>query len=156
MVRSDNSLKVDFGVTRAFGNADIGTRGLLRGWAAPEPAHVWNDGYVAELAVAAPLKDIGATRRVTFEGAPFVSAAHPQQDITLFANGLFAGFWRLGQSDEPVTLDAILPPHYWLAGPDESKITFSFLTPGAVSPAQIGAAADNRRLAFSFQSLLIR
>ena len=113
MVRSTNFLKIDFGVIRAFGNTDIGPRGLLRGWAAPEATHVWNDGFVAELAVSAPLKEVGATRRVTFEGSAFVSAQHPHQDVTLFANGLFAGFWRLGQSDQPVIMEALLPPHFW-------------------------------------------
>ena len=156
MVRSANSLKIEFGVTRYFGNIDIGDQGLVRGWAQPEAAHVWNDGHVAELAVGLTPKDIGLVRRVTFEGLPFVSERHTHQDVTLFANGLFAGFWRLPQSAEPVSLEALLPPHYWLPGPDESKIVFSFLTPDAVSPAELGAAADNRRLAFSLHSILIR
>jgi hypothetical protein len=81
------------GITRFFGVADIGKRGLVRGCSEPEEAHVWNDGPDAQLLMT--LNPPSRTCTLMVEGKRYIRGNHRQQEVTLFANGLRMGYWLL-------------------------------------------------------------
>jgi len=87
------ALNTDIGVVRCFGGDDIREAGMVRGWAAPEDAHSWNDGPEAVLVLAADRPDFPCA--LVVEGAPLIVPARQRQDATLYVNGLRLGFWRL-------------------------------------------------------------
>src|SRR5579863_935874 len=52
MMQRDTALDCEPGVIRLFGAADIGSRGMVSGWSAPEEGHAWNDGPEASYCIS--------------------------------------------------------------------------------------------------------
>lgn len=146
-------LEYELGVTRSFGQIDIGARGLLRGWATPEESHVWNDGNVSEILVKS---SPGApVRSLVIEGQPYIRPQQPVQDLQIFGNGLFLDFRRFSHSSSQVAIAVAVPSEVDLAFSESGLLRLAMVMPNAVSPSDIGAGDDSRQLAFCFQTLLL-
>lgn len=145
-------LSLQAGTPRRFGVEDIGETGMLSGWAGAEPGHAWNDGVDATLLVA--------TRRqpgpveLVFSVEPYVTRQNPSQELTLYANGARAGYWRLGRR-EVVSLSAWIDPGWWREVAERAVLRLVFHMPQSVSPAELGECQDFRRLGLSFRDIAI-
>lgn len=146
-------LAYEMGVTRSFGRIDIGSHGLVRGWATPEDSHVWNDGNVSEILIkstpGAPV------RSLLIEGQPYIRPQQPTQDLQIFGNGLMLDFRRFSHSSSQVAVAVSVPGEVNLAFNDAGLLRLVMVMPNAVSPSDIGAGDDSRQLAFCFQTLLL-
>jgi hypothetical protein len=140
------------GVVRLFGIADIGQNGLVSGWAFPEEGHTWNEGYDAVLAVSAASPPGPCS--VVVEGEPYVSRQQPVQDVTIYANGRRAGFWRLSERTE-FDLQAPIEPEWWFERGDIWTLKLVFHLPNSVRPCDIGDGADGREIGFCFRTFQI-
>lgn len=147
------SASLELGVTRLFGNGDIGSEGLVSGWASPEDAHTWNDGSeaVMELTVQKPEQPY----TLEFEGAPFVHAVCPSQEITLYCNGFRICSWKL---DHPAahTLVTNIEPEQLFLRENKAFARLAWVLPNSTRPADVKLNDDGRRLGFCFRSLTIR
>jgi hypothetical protein len=108
--------------------------------------HTWNDGYVASVRfqVLGPI-DNGELK---ISGDPFIVDSIPSQEITAYLNGLWIGFSRFRAAATlvcPIGHSYLVPGHNRL----------SFVMPNAVSPSEIGAGSDRRRLAFAFRQVAL-
>ena len=141
------------GVVRLFGTADIGARGQIAGWGEPEDGHVWNDGHEATLLIAVP---VPAPRLLLLIGGePYISRIRPAQEVTLFANGLRIGFWRLSQRAD-TTLSVTLEPEWWLRRGGRAVMRFGLHLPNSVRPKDIADGPDGRELGFCFRSICLQ
>jgi hypothetical protein len=106
--------------------------------------HTWNDGNVSSIGfqVLGPIED-GALQ---ITGDPFIVEGVPAQDVFAYLNGLWIGFSR---SRETTTLVCPIGHRYVIPGQNR----LSFVMPDAISPREIGAGADMRRLAFAFRTI---
>ncbi len=152
LVLTDSTLALQISVIRSFGLQDISTAGLVGGWAAPEEAHTWNDGPETVLALTALRPDFRCV--LVVEGAPLVGPANPRQDITLYANGLRVGFWRL-TSPRQAKLEALIEPGHWRAQGMEGFITLAFHLPNSLRLSTVQPDGDDRELGFCFRTLAI-
>ncbi|WP_459696627.1 hypothetical protein [Acidisoma sp. C75] len=141
-----------FGVTRLFGNHDLGESGLISGWAGPEDGHVWNDG--PEALMHAVFEPTNRPVTLTIEGIPFLGGTIPFQDLTLYVNGARLGFWRLSQP-KVCTIEAIIEPEHIFLRQGYSVLSCAFHMPGATRPVEIGLGSDTRALAFCFHSICL-
>jgi hypothetical protein len=143
----------EIGTTRLFGNYDLGSAGMLSGWAPPEDPHNWNDGPEASLQVILS----GAVRRalkITIEGSPFIGGNTTFQDLTLYVNGARIGFWRLTQS-KSYTLTAVVESEHLFERGSNTVLNCAFYLPMSVKPADISLGKDTRALGFCFRSIAI-
>jgi hypothetical protein len=140
------------GLPRSFGTEDIGSGGLVSGWAAPEPGHTWNDGIDATLRIA--LRRADQPLSLTLAAEPFVTRQNPTQDVTIYANGARAGFWRL--TERHVTqMVAWIDPIWWRLQDGGSVLRIVVHLPQSVSPAELGSGEDVRQLGLSCRSILL-
>jgi hypothetical protein len=144
------SLDLQVGHTARFGTDGLGRAGLLGGWANNEESHVWNDGVTAALLVS----DAGypPPLMVGVSGQPYIPQPDWRQDITLYANGWFAGFWRLVDDVDSV-LQARIEPEWWIIRNERAWLRLTFLLPNSVSPAEASGGGDGRQLAFCFRTI---
>jgi hypothetical protein len=150
----DNMLAYEAGVIRFFGKNDIGTNGLLKGWAKPEDMHAWNDGQVAELLLSN--ETAGDVSLIVIEGQAYVNSQAPFQDITMFANGLFVGFWRLREGDSGKhRIEAEVGADLGVSYAGTGILRLTFLMPLSIRPSELGVGDDHRQLAFCFHSLMV-
>jgi hypothetical protein len=149
---SDVGLDLEFGLTRLFGQADLGEGGLVSGWAVPEDQHTWNDGIDAVLTASVRTSDSAC--RLTFEGEPFLPVDVGMQDIFLFVNGFRVGFWRLREA-RTYALSAIIEPEQFFIRDENSLLKFVWHIPRSVRPADIGLGLDTRELGFCFRTLTL-
>ncbi len=140
------------GVSRSFGKFDIGTSGLLSGWAVPEEAHVWNDGPEVVLKVRTPTSQ--GSLHVTFEGTPFLNASCDSQDVTLYANGYFVGFWRLTEQKD-YQIRVTLEPEQLHHRDGTAVIKLIWYVPHSVRPSEVAAGNDTRELGFCFHAISV-
>lgn len=147
------SLRVDPGIIRLFGKADIANRGLISGWAAPEEGHTWNDGLEAVQSLEAVQPPAGAVT-LTVEGVPYVFGEARRQDITLYANGYRVGFWRMPER-RVATLVARIEPEQWVVRRGLAYLNLTWHLPDSMRPADLGDGADGRNIGFAFRTLLI-
>ncbi len=145
-------LPYELGVARQFGLADIGRQGLLSGWSTPEDSHVWNDGPEAVLALVTEMPAGPVVMSV--EGAPFINARQPFQEVTLYANGWRLGFWRF-RENAPVIMEAVVQPEQFFSRPEGAQLNLVWHLPSAVRPSDIGLSSDGRELGFVFRMLTI-
>jgi hypothetical protein len=151
-VRRLSMLWMQPGETRHFGTEDIGTAGLLAGWAAAEPGHAWNDGFDATLRIATDRAD--QPMLLTLAAEPYVTRQNPIQDVTVYANGARAGFWRLTARDVaemPIWID----PSWWTMQDGSATLRLVVFLPQSVSPRELGDGEDMRLLGLSFRSLTL-
>jgi len=146
------ALNTDIGVVRCFGGDDIREAGMVRGWAAPEDAHSWNDGPEAVLVLAADRPDFPCA--LVVEGAPLIVPARQRQDATLYVNGLRLGFWRLTEA-RTTQLEVLVEPSHWLARGDAGVLTLAWHLPDSLRLSSIEAAGDDRELGFCFRTLAL-
>jgi len=142
----------EIGMSRFFGQTDIGRAGLLHGWSDPEEAHVWNDGPEAALRLIT--RKPRTPYRLTFEGEPFLSKGCPRQDMTLFVNGLRLGFWRLTEP-RPHTLSVVIEPQQMFDRNGMTTLNLVWYLPTSVRPADVGLGSDYRELGVCFRMLTI-
>lgn len=146
-------LKTELGMIRLFGTEDINRQGLVRGWADPEDAHIWNDGPVAALSIGMNIPQEACILAV--EGEPFVSPRQPAQEITLYGNGIWLGFWRL-RSAEPSVMEAMVEPETFLCRGEDGVLNLTWHIPTSVRPSDIGVSGDGRELGFVFRTLVVK
>lgn len=146
-------LNTELGLMRLFGTEDIDRQGLVSGWAEPEDAHVWNNGPVAALSIAMNIPDEPC--RLVVEGEPFVSSRQPMQEITLYGNGIWLGFWRL-RNAEPSVMEALVEPETFFRRGEEGVLNLAWYIPTSVRPSDIGVSGDGRELGFVFRTLVVK
>ena len=146
-------LQVELAKPRMFGKADIGEQGLVRGWAVPEDGHTWNDGLEAVLSLEAPHQPLNAVT-LAVDGIPYVFGEAQRQELTLYANGSYVGFWRFTQR-QLVVIEARIESEQWVIRRGLAYLTLTWLMPGSSRPKEIGDGSDNRMLGFAFRSLCI-
>jgi hypothetical protein len=141
------------GVTRLFGNGDIGLSGLVSGWATPEDAHLWNDGAGAIMELTVPPPD----RRYTLEleGEPFIDSECPSQEMTLYCNGFWIGCWKF-EERKSYTLYTPIEPEQLFIRHDMAFARLVWLLPQSTRPAGSKWNDDGRRLGFCFRALTFR
>jgi hypothetical protein len=149
----DNALDCEPDVSRLFGLADIGTRGMLGGWSDPEEGHAWNDG--AEAGYAITMRPPCGRLMLVLVGEPYITRVRPLQELTIFGNGFRVGYWRLTQRTE-VTLSAPLEPEWWRMRKQQALMRLAFYLPHSVRPKDIADGPDSRELGFCFRSLCLR
>ncbi len=152
MLQMTDEVTCEPGVTRLFGDGDLGRHGLLSGWAAPEEGHVWNDGPEAVLRLRTGRPRAPCT--LTFEGEPFLGQGCARQDLVLYLNGFRIGFWRL---TEPRTyrLAATIEPEQLFERDGAAVARCIWHLPHSVRPAVLGQGTDTRELGFCFRTLTI-
>jgi hypothetical protein len=92
--------------------------------------------------------------RIRVEGAPFVQANVPSQEVTLYANGLRLGSWTL-TGDERVILEAEIEPEQWLVRDGAAIGKLRWHIPHSIAPGRIGFGSDERQLGFCFMSVTV-
>jgi|SRR5579872_5965488 len=150
MARRDHAIECEPGMVRLFGAGDIGTRGMVSGWAGPEEGHNWNDGPEAVMTLAI----IGPPRRLRLDvmGEPYITRVRPTQEVTLFGNGHRGPFRRLTTRAETL-LSILLDVSWWDMRGHQSWMRMIFHLPNSVRPKDIADGADGREIGFCFRSL---
>jgi len=146
------ALNTDIGVVRCFGSGDVRDAGMIRGWAAPEDSHSWNDGPEAVLMLATARPDFSCA--LVVEGAPLIVPARKRQDVTLYVNGLRLGFWRLTEAKN-TPLEVLVEPSHWLTRGDAAVLTLAWHLPDSLRLSTIEPADDDRELGFCFRTLAL-
>jgi hypothetical protein len=144
--------KCELGVTRLFGECDIGSNGLSSGWSVPEAAHVWNDGLESVFDVT--MRKARAECIFTFEGEPLLGGDCARQDILFFVNGYRIAFWRLVEA-KTHTLTAIVEPEQLFDRGDRVLARCVWHLPLSRRPVDLGLGTDTRELGFCFRSFTI-
>jgi hypothetical protein len=137
------------GVTRLFGNFDLAGTGLISGWSDPEDPHVWNDGPEAVLQIVT--EPVKRPVRLSIEGIPFIGGTCKFQDVSLYVNGMRAGFWRLRESKSYV-LSSTIEPEQTFERNGKSSLICAWHLPSSVRPVDMGLGKDTRELGFCFRS----
>ncbi len=145
-----SEMVLEIGVTRLFGNCDIGLPGLMFGWSEPEEAHAWNDGVEVVANVVAP--SIRKPTRFTFEGEPFLAGGNPHQTVTLYINGFRLGYWQLTEA-RTYRLSVIIEPEQLFHRQGNSIARCVWHLPESARPVNLGVGSDSRALGFCFRSL---
>ena len=145
-------LRIEPGVIRLFSKGDIGARGLLSGWAAPEEGHTWNDGIETAVLLEAEVPEGPVT--IVIEGTPYLYGQVSHQDVTLFANGYRVGFWRLTERRQ-IALTARIEPEQWFMRNGKASLRLVFNIPESIRPKELGDGADGRELGFAFCTIHI-
>ena len=153
MMQRDTALDCEPGVIRLFGAADIGSRGMVGGWSAPEEGHTWNDGIEAVygISVRPPLARFG----LIVMGEPYVTRARPAQELTLFGNGWRIAAWRMTARIDTV-LTVTLEPEWWFTRGGRSVMRLLFYLPNSSRPKDLNDGQDGREIGFCFRSICLR
>jgi hypothetical protein len=149
---SSDEVTYELGVTRLFGDCDIGTNGLSSGWSIPEAAHVWNDGLESVFEVT--MRKPRAECLLTFEGEPLLGGDCAQQDILLYVNGFRIAFWRLIEA-RTHKLSATIEPEQFFCRGERSLAKCTWHLPLSRRPVDLGLGSDTRELAFCFRSFTL-
>ena len=150
--KQNAALAMVCGTTRHFGLRDIGETGLLSGWAQAEHGHAWNDGIDATMLVSLPHHPGALVLELEVE--PFVTPHNPIQDLTLFASGARAGFWRVGKR-QVTRICTWLDPLWWRVEPNGVSMRLVLHMPLSVSPQDLGTCNDLRQLGFNYRSITL-
>jgi hypothetical protein len=127
-----------YGEVISFRAGGDSARFRTSGWAAPEPSGTWTDGPSASLTlrIARPTRNLLLS--MTLQG--HVSPPRlPQQTVELYVNREKLATWQVGQLGG---YTAIIPGR--LA--ERGLLVIDLHVPQAVSPAELGTSADQRRL----------
>lgn len=152
-MRDERFLRIEPGIIRLFGKADIGAQGAAGGWAAPEEGHSWNDGYDATLRVEVMQRPTTAMT-ITVEGTPYVFNEARRQDITLYANGYRLGSWRM-EERKSIALSARIEPEQWVERDGRVFAALTWHIPNSLRPAYNSDGSDDRCIGFAFGTLLL-
>jgi hypothetical protein len=146
-------LVLEPGVKRSFGLRDVGADGLVSGWATPEDDHIWNDGPTADLAIGT--RSAQSNYRLDVEARPFLAPGCASQDVTLFANGLFVGYWQLREAKHYV-LSANVDKGLFLRTSGLGVMKLTWLVPKSCRPSDLRLGNDHREIGLCFQSITLR
>ena len=115
------------------------------GWSGDlnDRTHTWTEGYVAKLRL--PLQSASNDRLLIVDVVP---PDGYEQDLFLFVNGSFGGFWSIKR---PVEVTMALESQLFKSGDN----VFAFVTPRAVRPADFVPDGDARLLGCAFRSLAL-
>ncbi len=138
------------GPVQHFGRAPGGLARLISGWGDHEQEHVWNDGFIAVIAVTRRSRPPALI--LSISGQPYLPTQGQAQEITVYTNGWFAGFWRL-DADRPHRLDAPIESEWWSAQNDTHVLQIGLLMPNAARPVRASWGAERRRLAFCLHTI---
>ncbi len=141
------------GRVERLGLGGIGRAGLISGWSETEADHVWNDGSTAVLLFAHPARPPALTLAVS--GQPYLPHESYFQEVSIYVNGWWAGFWRL-KANTSSTLEARIDPEWWFRRDDRNVVRISFVMPNYARPVEFGGGNDERGLAFCFRTLEFR
>ncbi len=146
-------LECRLGTVRLFSTADLRTLGMGLGWADPEEGHTWNDGIDTEysIAIASP----PAVLTLEIIGTPFIVAARPRQELSVFGNGQLAGTHVMSAGMDH-RLSFTLQPHWWMRNGRRWTMNLLFHLPHSVRPCDIDLSDDRRELGFAFRSICLR
>ncbi len=153
VIQRDVALDCEPGVIRLFNSADIGNRGMVSGWSAPEDGHTWNDGVEAALAISVR-PPLGRFSLIVM-GQPYVTRVRPLQELTLFANGWRIAAWRMTARSE-TKLAVALEPEWWFTRGTRSVMRLLFHLPHSARPKDLNDGVDGRELGFCFYSICLR
>ncbi len=115
---------------------------LGAGWSTPEPWGVWSDARQAFLTLDGRKLDIGSAGELKFGATAFVTAKHPEQQVTVVVDGAVVGHYVVRYPEKDWGFSIPLSAQD-LARP---RIVISFVLPDAVSPKSVGFSADPRTL----------
>jgi hypothetical protein len=149
-VQTDSAWEI--GATRLFGNFDLAGAGLLSGWSSPEDPHIWNDGPEAVLQIVT--EPVKRSLRLSIEGTPFIGGGCNLQEVTLYVNGMRAGFWRLRESKSYI-LSATIEPEQMFERNGHAILTCVWHLPRSARPVDMGLGKDTRELGFCFRSVTL-
>ncbi|MGD9612503.1 MAG: sulfatase-like hydrolase/transferase [Kiritimatiellia bacterium] len=140
---------VALGTVLAFDRRQNGLPYLELGWGEEHRGLVWSTHSYASLGV--PLQDAEGDLQLVFRWLPFLVPARVEaQEIAIYVNDRHLQDVRLTRAElQECRVDV---PRDWLAG---SFLKIAFRIPGAVSPASVGAGADQRTLGVALKSLEI-
>ncbi len=141
------------GPVEIFGNERAPLARLVSGWGEREQDQVWSDGFIAVVAVSRRSRPPPLI--LSIAGQPYLPAPGGAQEITVYANGWFAGFWRL-DADRPYLLDALIEPEWWLQQNQVHVLQVGLLMPNAACPDQPAWSAGRQRRAFCLRSIEFR
>jgi hypothetical protein len=141
------------GFLERFGRDGIGRDGLISGWSDPEGEHLWSNGSTAVLLFGQRARPPALV--FAADGEPYLPNDDYVQDITLYVNGWWAGFWRLGEKKNYV-LEARIEPEWWVPRGDRNIARISFVIPNSACPVVVGGAKDQRSLGFCLRTLQFR
>jgi hypothetical protein len=115
------------------------------GWSGDldDRGHTWTEGHVAKLKL--PLASSSNDRLLVIDVIPHQSR---EQELFLFVNGLFAGFWSIKHA-----VEVSIPLERDLFRPGDN--VFTFLMPKAVRPSDVKLGDDARLLGCAFRSLAL-
>jgi hypothetical protein len=153
LAQAANLPDFELGVTRFFGRSGLNDRYFDSGWAAPEENHSWNDGIDASLLVALKSRPAQACA-LKIRGVPYLTNSIHSQDITLYANGYRAGFWRI-DSRQTHLLVAEIAPEFWVERNGKGVAKFVWHIPGSAKPSDSSGVNDKRQLGFCFQDITL-
>ncbi|MEK7888707.1 hypothetical protein AAB992_16495 [Burkholderia contaminans] len=140
------------GDTLSFDDAGSGKLYLTSGWSSPESWGTWSDAPGASIVL--PLKK-GGIGTISFKANALVSAAHKEQVIDVFANGVSSGSVVLNASSDN-RFDVRIRENAWSDTGRSELLTLDFKFRDSVSPKELGISGDDRRLAMGLTSLTLR
>jgi hypothetical protein len=150
MASSGTTMKCELNTPYRVGTEGIGGRGMVAGWASPETGHNWNEGFEAVLLLST--SGMTGPTMLVVEGTPYITDVQPAQDLTVYVNGHYAGFFRLTQSDDS-ELRVNIEPECWFHRNDAAVLKVVSHLPNSIRPIDVGDGRDRRQLGFSFHSL---
>lgn len=151
-VGDDDPAPVALGRRIEFGEGRSGNRYLNGGWSHPESWGVWTEGDLAGLVF--PIKEAGRVERIVFEGSPFLGGAVDAQRMGIQVNGVEANPVTLSDSaGETFTLQ--LTEGMRQKAAEAGAIRITLVLHDAVSPAVLGVNADQRRLAYGLEAVVV-
>ena len=140
------------GDTIAFGVDGDAESYTTRGWAEPEPWGRWSVGDEARLVLrlaAAPKRDL----EIDADVGALILPTRPEVSAEVSVNGTPLGTWRFGAGDTS-RQRTLTVPRDLVAG--VRVIVVDFKLDHVISPRELGASSDPRRLALGFRTLTVR
>jgi hypothetical protein len=113
------------------------------GWSHPEPWGIWTVGMQSTLQLNFhPFESENVA--ITIVGTAFVNEAHPKQEIILMINGQQADAWTVTHPVANIDRRIIIDKSTFSS---ESRLSFEFKLPNAISPSTLGLSGDKRTIA---------
>jgi hypothetical protein len=132
------------------GPSPVGALMAGRGWSGGEPWGRWMTGPASSLTFRVD-PDLNADVQIDLNVVPFVRPSHPQQRVTVAANGLELARTSFGQA-VPSLLKVLVPAR--LIGSD-GVVRLDFYCADPASPASLGLSTDDRELTFGVTRLVV-
>ncbi|HKO06700.1 MAG TPA: hypothetical protein VJ487_03225, partial [Alphaproteobacteria bacterium] len=140
------------GDTIRFGSGGNAENYTTTGWSGPEPWGRWSIGKTAQLVLRVGPAASGDLELEAKVGA-LLHGDRQSVTATVAVNGTVVGEWHFSPDDQPGVRRAIVPREL-VRGTGVMVVEFTVDYPA--SPLSLGMSTDNRLLALSFESLIVR